>query len=72
MSWGLSYLFISHDLAVVYHIADYLGVMYLGRLVEVGPARDIFRNPQHPYTRMAARCDPGSRNDRARAYSRRW
>jgi len=49
---GLSYLFISHDLAVVYHIADYLGVMYLGRLVEVGPARDIFRNPQHPYTRM--------------------
>ena len=49
---GLSYLFISHDLAVVYHIADYLGVMYLGRLVEVGPAREIFRNPQHPYTRM--------------------
>jgi peptide/nickel transport system ATP-binding protein len=49
---GLSYLFISHDLAVVYHIADYLGVMYLGRLVEVGPAREIFKNPQHPYTRM--------------------
>ncbi|MFW5679136.1 MAG: ABC transporter ATP-binding protein [Pseudomonadota bacterium] len=49
---GLSYLFISHDLAVVYHISDYLGVMYLGRLVEVGPAREIFANPQHPYTRM--------------------
>ncbi|MEO1093013.1 MAG: oligopeptide/dipeptide ABC transporter ATP-binding protein [Pseudomonadota bacterium] len=49
---GLSYLFISHDLAVVYHIADALGVMYLGRLVEVGPAREIFKNPQHPYTRM--------------------
>ncbi|MGY6646534.1 MAG: ABC transporter ATP-binding protein [Salinarimonas sp.] len=49
---GLSYLFISHDLAVVYHISDYLGVMYLGRLVEVGPAREIFKNPQHPYTRM--------------------
>ena len=49
---GLSYLFISHDLAVVYHISDYLGVMYLGRLVEVGPARAIFKNPQHPYTRM--------------------
>jgi peptide/nickel transport system ATP-binding protein len=49
---GLSYLFISHDLAVVYHISDYLGVMYLGRLVEAGPARELFRRPQHPYTRM--------------------
>jgi peptide/nickel transport system ATP-binding protein len=49
---GLSYLLISHDLAVVYHISDYLGVMYLGRLVESGPARELFRNPRHPYTRM--------------------
>ncbi len=49
---GLTYLFISHDLAVVYHIADWLGVMYLGRLVEVGPARKIFTDPQHPYTRL--------------------
>jgi peptide/nickel transport system ATP-binding protein len=49
---GLSYLFISHDLAVVYHISDQLGVMYLGRLVEQGPAREIFRHPRHPYTRM--------------------
>jgi len=49
---GLTYLFISHDLAVVYHISDYVGVMYLGRLVEWGKAREIFRNPRHPYTRM--------------------
>jgi len=49
---GLTYLFISHDLAVVYHIADYLGVMYLGRLVEWGEAKTVFAQPLHPYTRM--------------------
>jgi peptide/nickel transport system ATP-binding protein len=49
---GLTYLFISHDLAVVYHISDFVGVMYLGRLVEWADARSLFRNPQHPYTRM--------------------
>jgi oligopeptide/dipeptide ABC transporter ATP-binding protein len=49
---GLTYLFISHDLAVVYFVSDFIGVMYLGRLVEVGPARKVFANPQHPYTRL--------------------
>jgi peptide/nickel transport system ATP-binding protein len=50
--FGLTYLFISHNLAVVRHMARRIGVMYLGRLVEVGPTRDLFRAPRHPYTRM--------------------
>jgi peptide/nickel transport system ATP-binding protein len=49
---GLTYLFISHNLAVVHHVADYVGVMYLGRLVEVAPKNELFKNPRHPYTRM--------------------
>jgi peptide/nickel transport system ATP-binding protein len=49
---GLTYLFISHNLAVVFHISDRVGVMYLGRLVEIGDARTMFERPQHPYTRM--------------------
>ncbi|MDE2047548.1 MAG: ATP-binding cassette domain-containing protein [Betaproteobacteria bacterium] len=49
---GLTYLFISHNLAVVHHVADWVGVMYLGRLVEVAPKHELFANPQHPYTRM--------------------
>jgi peptide/nickel transport system ATP-binding protein len=49
---GLTYLFISHNLAVVSHIADRIGVMYLGRLVEVAEAQDLFARPKHPYTRM--------------------
>jgi peptide/nickel transport system ATP-binding protein len=48
----LTYLFISHDLAVVYHISDRVGIMYLGRLAEVALARTLFRTPRHPYTRM--------------------
>jgi peptide/nickel transport system ATP-binding protein len=49
---GLTYLFISHNLAVVHHVADQVGVMYLGRLVELADKRDLFDRPRHPYTRM--------------------
>ena len=49
---GLTYLFISHNLAVVRHMADRLGVMYLGRIVEQGPCEAVFRTPRHPYTRL--------------------
>ncbi len=48
---GLTYLFISHDLSVVEHISDTVGVMYLGGLVETGKTEDIFTNPLHPYTK---------------------
>jgi peptide/nickel transport system ATP-binding protein len=50
--FGLTYLFISHNLAVVSHISNRVGVMYLGRLVEVADTKQIFANPQHPYTQM--------------------
>ncbi len=49
---GLTYLLISHNLAVVRHMANEIGVLYLGRLVEVAPAHELFAAPRHPYTRM--------------------
>jgi peptide/nickel transport system ATP-binding protein len=49
---GLTYLFISHNLAVVSHVADRICVMYLGRLVEIADAAELFARPKHPYTRM--------------------
>jgi peptide/nickel transport system ATP-binding protein len=50
--FGLTYLFISHNLAVVKHMAGRIGVVYLGRMVELAPTADLFRGPRHPYTRM--------------------
>ena len=49
---GLTFLFISHDLTVVRHMADRVGVLYLGRLVEEGPKEELFAAPKHPYTKM--------------------
>ena len=55
---GLSFLFISHDMAVVERVSHDVGVMYLGRLVEIGPRQAIFRNPQHPYTQDLLKAVP--------------
>lgn len=55
---GVSYLFISHDMAVVRHLASHVGVLYAGNLVETGPASEIFADPRHPYTRMLLAASP--------------
>ncbi|MBY6201136.1 ABC transporter ATP-binding protein [Maritalea mobilis] len=62
---GLSYLFISHDMAVVERVSHDVGVMYLGRVVEIGPRQQVFEDPQHPYTQALLKAvpiaDPGMR-----------
>ena len=58
---GLTYLVISHDLAVVRFMADTIGVMYLGRLCEVAPADILFARPRHPYTRLLMETVPDLR-----------
>jgi peptide/nickel transport system ATP-binding protein len=56
--YGLTYLFISHDMAVVKHMADRIAVMYLGRIAEIAPAEALFAHPRHPYSRMLLEAVP--------------
>ena len=66
--FGLSYVFIAHDLSVVRHVSDQIAVMYLGKFVEVSPAEELYDKPIHPYTEalLAAIPIPDPRENRAR------
>ena len=68
---GLTYLFISHDLSVVRYLSNHIGVMYLGKLVEIGPADEVYLRPAHPYTRglidTAPIADPEAERAKAQA-----
>ena len=66
--FDLSYLFISHDMAVVHHVCDRIAVMYNGKIVEVGPRDQVIHDPQHPYTKalLSAVPEPDPRRERVR------
>jgi peptide/nickel transport system ATP-binding protein len=63
----LTYIFISHDLSVVRYLADRIGVMYLGKLVEIGPADEVYERPAHPYTAGLLEAIPLADPERERA-----
>ncbi len=64
---GLTYLFITHDLSLAWVLADRIGVMYLGKIVEEGPTRELIKNPRHPYTKALVSVVPVPDPDRKRA-----
>lgn len=68
--FGLSYLFIAHDLAVVRHVSDRIAVMYLGRIVEEGPAEEVYERPKHPYTEALLSAIPVPQPKRQRSRAR--